>query len=464
MKLTQKHTSSGLSLLFLFFLAMGSLNAQLPNTLSKSEKVYGLSKFWQEVNYNFVYLDQVDRDIWTKNYITLIDEVQETENDYEYYRLLQKFCATLKDGHTNIFMPDNIYNLLYNSNFGEYRLFVENFGGKVIITNVNLSKKDELPIGTEIVKVNGMDTKVYLEKEVLPYISSSTEHVLMDYAVSLMFESFEGTSYDLLLRTPSGEEMKLSLTHALTEEEEIHPDFKERELLELTWPEEGTAYLALNSFSDTEINEKFLEVLPELSQAKKLIIDLRYNGGGDSSIGFDIFKYLTGDNLLFGSKQFSRLHIPTYKAWGRWTEESDTINNNDAKQSYLSFRDEYYHEFPYEADTIKAVDNRVVVPTAILIGHSTASSAEDFLIYADNQRHMVTIGEPTFGSTGQPMFFELPGGGFARICTKKDTYPDGRPFVGFGVKPDIKVEKTYQDYLSDRDRGLEEALKYLEDK
>lgn len=34
---------------------------QIANTLSPADKVFGLSKFWQEVNYNFVYLNKINR-------------------------------------------------------------------------------------------------------------------------------------------------------------------------------------------------------------------------------------------------------------------------------------------------------------------------------------------------------------------------------------------------------------------
>ena len=49
----------------------------------------------------------------------------------------------------------------------------------------------------------------------------------------------------------------------------------------------------------------------------------------------------------------------------------------------------------------------------------------------------------------------LPGGGRARICTKRDTYPDGREFVGFGIQPDFKVEQTIDDYLEDKDATVD---------
>lgn len=49
-----------------------SMYGQMPDKLSKAEKVYGLSKFWQEVNYNFVYLNKVDKKAWEEEYIKLI--------------------------------------------------------------------------------------------------------------------------------------------------------------------------------------------------------------------------------------------------------------------------------------------------------------------------------------------------------------------------------------------------------
>lgn len=104
---------------------------------------------------------------------------------------------------------------------------------------------------------------------------------------------------------------------------------------------------------------------------------------------------------------------------------------------------------------------RIEIPTAILIGHNTGSAAEGFLVYADNQGNMTEIGEPTFGSIGQPMIFELPNGGTGRICTERDTDPDGREFVGCGIKPDIEIRTTLSNYMENRDPVLEKAIEYL---
>jgi carboxyl-terminal processing protease len=72
-----------------------------------------------------------------------------------------------------------------------------------------------------------------------------------------------------------------------------------------------------------------------------------------------------------------------------------------------------------------------------------------------------TIGQRSFASTGQPLPIDLPGGGSARICTKKDTYPDGRVFVGVGIVPQIEINPTVDDYLKGRDKVVEKAVEVL---
>ncbi|NDK56982.1 S41 family peptidase [Pontibacter fetidus] len=446
---------------FLLLLAFAA-NAQLPNTLSTTDKVYGLSKFWQEVNYNFVYLDKVDRTNWDNAYRQAITAVQQTPNDYEYYRELQKFCALLNDGHTNVYFPQRIDTLLYTSNFGKYKLFLTNIDNKAIVTRTNLSAKEEIPVGSEIIEVNGLPTMEHLKRNVLPYISSSTDYVLMDWAVSNMLKGLKGDTYNIKYRTPKGKVKTLALTHAKTIEKEVYPAQEKRELLELKWYPNQTAYLALNGFHDPKINELFLAKLPELRKAKALIVDLRGNGGGSTTIGREILDYLSPDTLLYGSKNSTRQHLASFKAWGKFTEAKDTVGDAWATRSLLAYQDKLMHDFDYKPaqNKVKPGD-KIIVPTAILIGHQTASAAEDFLIYADNQPHMTKIGENSFGSTGQPFMFDLPGGGMARICTKKDTYPDGREFIGFGVKPDIEVKMTLQDYIQKKDPVLERALKHL---
>lgn len=436
----------------------------IPNTLSPAAKVYGLSKFWQEVNYNFVYLDKIDRHAWDSTYQALIPQVEQTRNDYDYYHLLLGFCAMLKDGHTNIYAPGSIGSKLYGKMFGKYWFGLEEIGGKAIVNRILKSEAAELPIGTEVIGVNGKPTRQYIKEDVAPYISSSTDYVRERWAIQNLLFGLIGTSYDVDFKKPDGKTFSMHLTHARTTDTAFYPAFPHTPLLELKWYPGKIAYLALNSFGDDKIDSLFKAKLPELYEAKGLIIDLRNNGGGCTGTGTEILQYLMKDTLMQHSRYFTRNHLPAFKAWGAFLKPKDTINNAWNKKSWLVNHDQYYYTFDYAPDTIHLRAKRLVVPTAILTGNNTASAAEDFLISAANQAHMIRIGECSFGSTGQPYQFDLVGGFSARICTKKDSYPDGSPFVGVGVKPDITVEPTVKDFINQKDPVLDKALEYLKGK
>jgi C-terminal processing protease CtpA/Prc len=100
----------------------------------------------------------------------------------------------------------------------------------------------------------------------------------------------------------------------------------------------------------------------------------------------------------------------------------------------------------------------------VLTSAATYSAAEDFAVAFDVMQRGTLVGEPTGGSTGQPLHIKLPGGGSARICTKQDTYPDGRAFVGVGVQPQHLVKLTVEGVRAGRDEVLEAALASLQPK
>lgn len=100
-------------------------------------------------------------------------------------------------------------------------------------------------------------------------------------------------------------------------------------------------------------------------------------------------------------------------------------------------------------------------PVALLIGPATFSAAEDTAAIFKLMKRGVIVGTPSGGSTGQPFMFDLPGGGHARICVKRDGYPDGSDFVGQGVLPDIVVAPTLASVRARSDPALARAVAVL---
>jgi len=97
----------------------------------------------------------------------------------------------------------------------------------------------------------------------------------------------------------------------------------------------------------------------------------------------------------------------------------------------------------------------------LLLGPRTFSAGEDFVLSFKLMKRGLLVGEPTGGSTGQPLVFDLPGGGYARICAKRDSYPDGREFVGQGIAPNLRVAPTIGDVRAGRDPVVERAAAAL---
>jgi C-terminal processing protease CtpA/Prc len=148
------------------------------------------------------------------------------------------------------------------------------------------------------------------------------------------------------------------------------------------------------------------------------------------------------DKTALGELSRSTRWIASYRAW---------------KKAEIPLR------FPIgsvEPDTA----HRFSGPVALLISPRTFSAGEDMaVVFAQAHRGKI-IGEPTGGSTGQPLMFKLPGGGIARVCTKHDTFADGREFVGVGIQPDIPAHLTRADIIAGRDSVLETAIHSLQTK
>ena len=304
--------------------------------------------------------------------------------------------------------------------------------GRVFVSLVfsdSLYKSGIVP-GLEVIKIDGQQVISYAEKNVRPYVCSSTPQ-------DMEIREF---SYQLL----SGPKNK-----------PIVFEFKDKDgkITNRTIPRTGyhdvkglktmeyqtignIGYLTINNFEDNKIIKQFDSLYTtEIAKTKGLIIDIRYNGGGDGGIGFNIIKRLTDKPFLSSQAKILR-HSSRPNSEPLW----DDLGHGTWSASGKIFYDK---------------------PVMVLIGPRTFSAAEDFTVAFDYMKRGKLIGMPTGGSTGQPVPFALPGGGSARVCGKRDTYPDGKEFVGIGIMPDIAVKRRIKDLWNGKDAAKEKALEIL---
>ena len=435
--------------------------------LTAAQRIVGFVRFWSEVKYNFAFFDQVPEINWNNVLDQYLPDIMRAQTTTEYYRLLQKICALLKDGHTNIYPPGYVMKF-----FDEPKIRLRNVKHRAIVVNAGKSLKDTLPLGSKIIAVDGVAIETYLQNEIFPYISSSTDHILWDWGIRDLLKGHQGTEVTITFRTLEGKrgEVRVARNSKMQNEEWIHTESRPRRQLEFERLEHEIAYVALTGFTGKRIVEDFENHLPKIRKSKGLILDIRKNTGGNSSIAFDILKHLTNQPFA-GVTWKTPEHRPAYKAWGKifskFTPQQLSLFSNEDRQLIKKSIPYYQKKVWYESEpeTIQPKEGiKIVVPIVVLIGHVTGSAAEDFLIAMDSIKRATFIGQKTGGSTGQPLMFSLPGGGSARICTLKATYPDGHEFVGYGISPHVYVEPTVEDILNHRDVVLEKAIELLREK
>ena len=423
--------------------------ARLFGNLTNEEKVYGLSLIWKEASYNFAFWDKKGLPDWDQAYKDALPRVLATSNTYDYYMELTRFLALLQDGHTDVILPKNIID-----KFEYLPVVLKNISGDYYVFAADHKLMQSIPLFSRVDKIDDVPIEKYITENIYPYIWHQLETSTDAQVNDLIRRGLPGTEVKITYHTPDDEDKEFTLKRTKTVSQwsatpglnndipwqEIYVDESIR-----IYRSEDIAYIYLGTFSDNSVPEKFYQYLPEIEDAKGFIFDVRFNGGGNSSNGEQIAAAFTGGVITRGS--WSTLeHIAAYKAWGRGKY---TRNMN-------------YKTWPAEKITL-SVDYNLKQPVVILTGRNTASAAEDFLCAFDDNR-AIRVGEPTYGSTGQPLFIDLPGGGSARICTRNCRLPDGTDFINTGIIPHVPVELMVKDYQEGIDRVLLKGIDVIREK
>lgn len=416
--------------------ALVNFRATTEPPMSEVDRIAGFVKLWSEAKFNFAFWDQVPEIDWDAVLLEYLPKVQEAKTDVEYYRVLRRCIALLRDGHTGVWGPSDEPRCRPPVEIAAVR-------GSAVVVQVYPAEQINQPElraelraarlhrGDEITHIDGRAVEQILAKDLYPYIAASTPQQRELNAYPKLAQGVFATKVAMRVRGLEGDEREVRLTRG-------YYDFPRKEKPFLCELPGGIIRVNLHSFGSDEVVRRFEEAYDKVLAAKGLVLDLRDNGGGSSDVGYAILKRLI-DKPVERSHWKTRQYLPAFRAWGRkeqWYEGTHgTIE-------------------PFEGERYRG-------PVAVLTGPVTASAAEDFVVAFQTSGRGKVVGQRTLGSTGQPLHLELPGGGGARICTKWDTYPDGREFVGIGCIPDVEIIPTRADIAAGRDAVLEKAVALL---
>jgi carboxyl-terminal processing protease len=430
--------------------AEGPLSSQATGqeqwTVSAEQKLWGLMTIWAEAKFNYPYFDRIPDIDWDKKAREYIPRVLSADSLAGYYEVLMEFAALLKDGHTWVVPPWMFVKPGYDHPPLELQVVEDKFVVARTGDTEEIRGQRIFP-GVEVLEVGDhVPVRTYLQENVQRFRSYGTSQA--DEAIGLVgiFSGPKGSQVPLKVKNPDGTVRDVSLTRNSKDKDGTVFQwrwvrwFMIDPLIETRMIQPDIGYIRISNFSSAKVVEEFQKVfdLLDLSGIQGLILDVRYNSGGNSAHAYKIVSFLT-DQPLKASKWKSLSYVPAYRSWGQptsWIEGGPSIIEPRNRKRYAG-------------------------PVVVLTGPGTFSAAEDFLVPLQYSGRAVLVGEKTAGSTGNPISVPLPGNGTFRVVSKRDMFPDGREFVGIGISPDIEVHPTQQDLLQGKDPVLQKGVEII---
>ena len=427
------------------------------NRIDKEQKLYELSLIWKELTYNFANMDNcpdVHLDSLYRKYIPI---VQNTKNDFEYYKALQHFLAHLNNGHTAIYkFPD-----YFDDYLGFILLRTAYKDNKIIVENIGAHNAKKINIGDEIVSINGMPAIDYFQKHVVSYIAASNEEAktleramfgksnyiniaLKDEKIKLRVKTPAGIkkvtlAYDCYMKplpkdtaTQKNKRFLKGLTHVSA--------MKNNYFLEDTT--NGFAYIRLTRCNDDFYNF-FAENYDKIMKHENLIVDVHYNEGGSSHPTDLVAHYLINNDTIYQYSEKTRIHNALFKAHAAikiWYYEDDEVSEYDKEKWYPHYYNTAFEEveppgYPNDVPDSMRYKGKVY----LLIGQDNGSAGEHFVITLSQNKDITILGKKTMGAIAQPLLVVLPSGIEVLINTMK-TYDFRGIDTSSGFPPDYEYD------------------------
>jgi Peptidase family S41 len=192
--------------------------------------------------------------------------------------------------------------------------------------------------------------------------------------------------------------------------------------------DDGFGYLMIADWSQVD-PDRIGGAITELMDTKGMVVDVRPNSGGDELLAQRVAAWFIEGRVVYAKNRYRT--GKGKNAFGPVLERSLTGNGPDRR---------------YDR------------PIAVLTSRYVMSSNESFVMMLQQAPDCTLVGQPTYGSSGNPKPFELANGVTIKVPSWQDLRLDGTCFEGEGIAPDIVVEPGD---LKESDPILQRALEVL---
>lgn len=191
----------------------------------------------------------------------------------------------------------------------------------------------------------------------------------------------------------------------------------------VVWLGDRVAHIEILYFNENTLNDWNQTIQKVLAgNPKGIILDLRNNPGGFLGTAIEIAGEWVNGDIVVSERM----------------RDGETINH-------------------YARRNARLVD----IPTVVLVNGGSASGSEIVAGALQDYGVAKLVGETTFGKGSVQDLKKFKDGSSVKLTIAEWLTPKGRQINKEGIKPDVEVELTQEDYEAERDPQLDKALELL---
>ena len=361
-------------------------------------------------------------------------------NRIQLYKEVAPLVAMLGDGHSNLNFP---LNDLFTKDLRRLPLFVNINLHNYEITTVACIDSI-IPRSAQILSINGVDSRTMLER-MMEYVSGERYFFRLarvNQAFPALFELlYAADSYEVVYREPENKRSKTVTLHPATYDEIVqrlpHQKKSQQKVEDYSFTLDKKRNVTIMDFRQFSNPEKMRIFADSMFTAMRhegisnLIIDIRNNGGGNSAVGDELFRYISPVPFMQMSKAFVRI-TPTTRRLAK------------IKDRYPGLY--HYAESGKFVTPLTPEEGRFMGNVYLLTSHQTFSSAGSFA-WAFKEFGMGTVvGEETGGMNvcfGDILPYRMPVSGLLCSISYKRFWQYGADEKDIhGAIPDYQVPQA----------------------
>lgn len=281
--------------------------------------------------------------------------------------------------------------------------------------NVSIDEETDLPIVAGVIEESPAEAAGIKEGDLFYEVDGES---IAGLSLSRVVECIKG---------PEGTTVHLKM---FRDDDFIEFDIVRGKLIETTSVEigilledEDIGYLRIKEFDENTIDQ-FNEAMVDLNaeNIKGLIIDLRYNPGGNLNACVDVARRILPEGLIV------------------YTENKSGKRTN------------------YSCDG----ENELKLPLVVLTNEYSASASEILAGAIQDYGKGTILGTTTFGKGIVQAIYELEDGSAMKLTSSAYYTPKGRNIQGTGIEPDIIVEYDKEAAEKGEDNQISKAIEVLQ--